>query len=180
MCGGFATTCGSRISHAGAWHAGRLCTYSALGALAGAFGGLVPGPGWILSVVSAVLLTWFAAALAGLVKEPSFSLPFVRRKGVQLADRQSAGARFAFGMTTGLLPCGLVYAALSVPVASGNPLWGALTMVAFGLGTVPALLAFTLGLRTLVARSLAARRALAAAVLVAGLWSIVMRQTMMI
>jgi uncharacterized protein len=44
----------------------------------------------------------------------------------------------------GFLPCGLVFAML-VLAASAQTLWGgALTMLAFGLGTVPTLLGFGL------------------------------------
>jgi sulfite exporter TauE/SafE len=45
----------------------------------------------------------------------------------------------AFGLLWGLLPCGLVYGALALSMASGTPLRGALVMLTFGLGTVPAL-----------------------------------------
>jgi sulfite exporter TauE/SafE len=38
------------------------------------------------------------------------------------------------------MPCGLVYAALAGAVTSGSALGGALTMAAFGLGTLPMLL----------------------------------------
>ena len=51
------------------------------------------------------------------------------------------------GLANGLLPCGLVYAALSIPVVMADPAAGAAAMVAFGMGTVPALAAVTLGLR---------------------------------
>jgi sulfite exporter TauE/SafE len=38
------------------------------------------------------------------------------------------------------MPCGLVYAALGIALASGSPVTGALAMIAFGVGTLPALL----------------------------------------
>jgi sulfite exporter TauE/SafE len=78
-------------------------------------------------------------------------------------------------MATGLLPCGLVYASLGIPVAASDPLVGALAMAAFGVGTMPALTAVAMGLRRIVMRNMALRRALAAGVLVAALWSIGMR-----
>ena len=67
MCGGFASTVGSRPSGAAAWHLGRLSTYALLGALAGAVGQVLPGPSWLPAVVATVLLCWFALAIAGLV-----------------------------------------------------------------------------------------------------------------
>jgi sulfite exporter TauE/SafE len=52
---------------------------------------------------------------------------------------RSGGSQAAFlaGMLTGFLPCGLVYAYLALAASTHNPLAGLLTMVAFGLGTVP-------------------------------------------
>jgi sulfite exporter TauE/SafE len=41
----------------------------------------------------------------------------------------------------GWLPCGLVYSVLVTALASGSPATGALTMFAFGIGTLPNLLA---------------------------------------
>lgn len=176
MCGGFAAACGSGNDRGAAWHLGRLSTYAVLGAIAGAVGAAIPGPGWIAAALSVVLLTWFALALAGFVQEPRFRLPGLTRLATRGAGASDFGSRFVFGLANGLLPCGLVYAALAIPVASGEPLVGALSMVAFGLGTVPALVAMTLGLRTVLLRDIRWRRALAAAVLLAGLTSIGLRQ----
>ena len=44
------------------------------------------------------------------------------------------------GFLWGLLPCGLIYSALALAVVSGNPLQAALVMLAFGAGTLPAML----------------------------------------
>lgn len=45
------------------------------------------------------------------------------------------------GALWGWLPCGLVYSVLVAALATGQPVHGALLMLAFGLGTLPALLA---------------------------------------
>lgn len=172
MCGGFAVACGGRARDTVLWHAGRTTTYAILGGLAGAFGSLIPGPGWVVGVISGILIAWFAAGLAGLVPEPHVSLPGVKHLATNLATRTNLAARFGFGMATGLLPCGLVYAALAIPVASGSPFFGAAAMAAFGLGTMPALTAVALGLRKMVMRSMSLRRALAAGVFLAAMWSI--------
>lgn len=176
MCGGFAAACGAGRDRGLSWHAGRLATYMALGGVAGAAGAAIPGPSWVPAILSAVLLSWFALALAGLVPEPRFRLPGLVRLTRNADTRTGGGGRFLFGLANGLLPCGLVYAALAVPVASGDALVGALSMLAFGLGTVPALVAMTLGLRTVLLRDLRLRRLFAAGVLLAGLVSIGLRQ----
>lgn len=172
MCGGFATACARPRGGLVFWHAGRLTTYALLGAVAGATGGALPGPGWLLAAVAVGLLVWSAAALGGLAPQPRIRIPGLARIGQRLAGEAGPGARFAFGMTTGLLPCGMVYAALGIAVASAHPAAGAASMVAFGLGTVPALTALSAGVRRLAARSLWHRRGVALLVLVAGLWSV--------
>jgi uncharacterized protein len=179
MCGTFAILCGNRLTDTLFWHLGRMTTYALLGAIAGAFGGLLPGPSWVAAVVSLVLMLWFAAALAGFVPEPRLAVPGLSRLGAAVSGTANPAARYAFGIVIGFLPCGLVYATLGIAVASGAPLAGALAMAAFGLGTAPLLSAFALGLRRIVARDLRVRRLLAAAVLAASLWSVGMRQGML-
>lgn len=178
MCGSFALACGGKVSQTAAWHAGKIFTYASLGALAGLLGDSVPGPSWVATVVSAALVIWFAAGLAGLTPEPTLRIPGLTRLATRAATRGDLGSRFVFGMATGLLPCGLVYATLGIAVASGSPLTGAASMAAFGLGTAPALAAFGLGIRRVAAERPWTRRVLAVFVLVAGLWVVVQRQGM--
>lgn len=175
MCGAFASSCARVPGGLPAWHLGRVATYAALGALAGGLGAVIPGPAWLPGALAAAFLIWFCAGLAGLIPEPKFALPGLTLLGQRVLGRPSLGAQLIFGMANGLLPCGLVYSALSLPIAIANPGAGALTMAVFGLGTVPALSIAALGIRRFGARSLAARRALAAIILVAGLWSIATR-----
>jgi sulfite exporter TauE/SafE len=47
---------------------------------------------------------------------------------------------FFLGMFNGFLPCPLVYAFLMQAIFEGSPVKGMLVMVAFGIGTVPAML----------------------------------------
>src|SRR3954464_3314247 len=46
---------------------------------------------------------------------------------------------FTLGMANGLLPCGLVYLAITGAVAAGSITGAATFMIAFGIGTFPAL-----------------------------------------
>lgn len=59
----------------------------------------------------------------------------------RLMSIRTLPATFGLGLLWGWMPCGLVYAALAAAVTSGSPLAGATTMAAFGLGTLPMLLA---------------------------------------
>lgn len=177
MCGGFATACARPRSGLFAWHAGRLLTYALMGALAGTLGAAIPGPAWVPAALAAALLVWFAAGLAGLTPPPSFRLPWLTRAGSALGRRGGTASRLAFGMLTGLLPCGMVYAALSIAVAAAQPLAGALAMAAFGAATVPGLSILSLGLQRIALRGIWTRRAVAALILALGLWSVTMRGT---
>ena len=74
----------------------------------------------------------------------------IERAGVPLWDRSSrwrvgscrfeACAALGLGALWGWMPCGLVYAALGLALGTGSASTGALTMVAFGRGTLPTLL----------------------------------------
>ncbi|MCK6523635.1 sulfite exporter TauE/SafE family protein [Myxococcota bacterium] len=177
MCGGFAVACGGRPTEAAAWHLGKLTTYAALGAAAGAVGQGIPGPDWAGQALALTMLLWFAGRLAGLL--PAVSVPHgpLSRVGGKLLGRGGVLSRFGFGLVNGLLPCGLVYAALAMPVATQSAAWGALTMLVFGLGTLPGLLAASLGLRRITQGSIWGRRALALVVLLLGVGSIWARPT---
>lgn len=56
-------------------------------------------------------------------------------------DRNPYALAMAFGMISGLLPCGLLYPVYALSLTTGDPASAALTMVIFSLGTYPALLA---------------------------------------
>jgi sulfite exporter TauE/SafE len=175
MCGALACSAGERKEQHLAYHLGRITTYGVLGAMAGAMGRALPGPTWLTTAVAATFLVGFAAALAGLVPEPRVAVPGLARMGAAVARRFDLPSRFLFGVVGGLLPCGLVYATLSLSIASGSALSGAAVMATFGLCTIPALLSASWGLRRVVMGSRGARRALAAVVLVSGLLTLSLR-----
>ena len=155
MCGGFAAIVGLRTgSLAGnlraqlIYSAGRLMSYATLGAIAGFAGQRLSDSLPKMINVPAVLC--LAAGLF-LVREGLLATGLFARRitgssttGCLLGPLfstilQTPGARntFAAGIITGLLPCGLVYAFVSLAASSGDLLLGASTMLAFGLGTVP-------------------------------------------
>ncbi|MGA3213986.1 MAG: sulfite exporter TauE/SafE family protein, partial [Terriglobales bacterium] len=136
-----------------AYNAGRIVTYSALGAVAGLLGhtlsflGRLAGVGATLALVSGILMIVAGVFMLGLVpaaflESRLFRIPatFLRPLGALLSS-PGAGRRFLLGLTLGFLPCGLVYAALLKAMSAGSVLGGALTMLAFGLGTAGALVA---------------------------------------
>lgn len=140
--------------------AGRLATYGALGAAAGASGSFLNVAARIGPLQKAVmtgtgiLVAVLGLALGGWV--PSFASRAAPPRAQRLLSGAAraftgnggSGAHFPLGMALGLLPCGLVYAALLFAaregMASGSPaaglVRGFLLMTLFGAGTVPSLL----------------------------------------
>jgi uncharacterized protein len=121
------------------YHLGRLTTYACLGALSGGAAGRLPWFGYVsaglLLLGAALFLTHVARVVPGLDRAPASWTRGVAR----LAKR--AGGGYPLGIVLGFLPCGFLYAALATTAAGGNPLLGALGMLAFGLSTVPTLVA---------------------------------------
>jgi sulfite exporter TauE/SafE len=131
---------------------GRIGMYVVLGVLTGLSGQslLATGMGrWLAWTAAGVLIV---AALAGALDVRAFSM--APRIGALVAtlSRRSSGwvARHVVtgplvaGLLNGLLPCGLVYAALAVSLGLGAPLESAAFMLAFGLATTPVLAAIAL------------------------------------
>lgn len=131
---------------------GRLTTYSLLGALTGAFGAAVLvklgiSLFWLKLLAGVLLLLmafyvarlWFA--LTVLEKFGSALWRKVQPVAKTLLPLDSSHKALAYGLCWGFLPCGLVYSSLGWSLASGNALQGALLMLAFGIGTLPAMLA---------------------------------------
>jgi hypothetical protein len=152
MCGGIVTAFSARQSllrknrifaRQVAFNAGRIASYSAAGAAAGATGALFHGS-TILFLAVNLLLVFVGLQLCG-VRTP---MAWLERLGAPLWRRvQPLAARmfnanaFAGGLLWGLIPCGLVYGALGAAALAGSPAGGAAAMAAFGLGTLPWLLA---------------------------------------
>ena len=134
-----------------AFNGGRISSYAAGGAIVGTLGSL----GWYasgaqagLSVLASVVLIFVGVHLAGL-RGPmrfleSLGVPLWRRiqpLAGRLTSEPGLPAAYCAGLAWGWLPCGLVYGALTAAAFAGSPAQGAAAMLAFGLGTLPWLLA---------------------------------------
>jgi len=153
------------FSHHLAYHSGRLMTYGILGALAA---GLFEVIGFALylnirhglTLVGGVLIIILGLVLLKVVPLPGlFSrIPLPPRF---LGDRflpallQSPGAmsKMVLGLTSGFLPCCLTASMLVTAATTEDMARGFMTMVAFGLGTVPALLAIGISASLLTLRT---------------------------
>ena len=169
-----------------AYHLGRVWTYALLGLLVGLLGGsarsLFDQLGWQRALALAFAAAWIAAGVA--LFSQGLGLFGARRgqKGQNrrwspwrwqwfraLVAERGFAARLVLGAVMGLLPCGLVYAALALAATLPSPLHAAVAMLAFGAGTVPALTAVLLASRALptVARQ-QGTRLVAASLILAG------------
>lgn len=137
-----------------AYSAGRVASYALAGAVAGGVGGtaalleaVLPAQ-IVLAVLANATLVLLGLYLAGLGR----AIAGLERIGARLWQRIAPlGRRFlpadtvpralGVGALWGWLPCGLVYSVLALALVSGSASRGALVMLAFGLGTVPNLLA---------------------------------------
>lgn len=160
MCGGIVTALswqsGRRLppSFFLAYNLGRLASYTAAGALVGLLGSLAFLSDTLypvqqaLYVLAQVMLILLGLYLAGL----NHAVLIVERWGGRLWNRlqplfgrllpvRSLPQALAAGALWGWLPCGLVYSVLVAALASGSAAAGAALMLAFGLGTLPNLLA---------------------------------------
>lgn len=126
------------------YHIGRLTTYTALGAIAGeatALFAATTGFAWLsaaLLVLGALLMILQALGLA-VGGSSALASPIAHLAAPFSASRHAA-ARYALGVVLGLLPCGLLYGALAAAAGTGSPGKAALAMLAFGAGTMPALI----------------------------------------
>lgn len=190
MCGGISSVlCGSAASAKSAptisfaYNAGRVVSYAALGLAVGALGSLgasLDGVKFAFRAAAAVCMLAVGLHLAGL---PSFVRGLeslgapLWRKVAPLARRvlplRSPWQALAAGLVWALMPCGLLYGALALAISTGSALEGGATMAAFGIGTLPVMVAVGL-VAGRVAHAMArvwVRRLAGAVVLAFGLWS---------
>jgi len=118
-------------------------TYGILGALVGTFGSAIGSAAsqQTLSIIAGALLI-LIVLLSWIDKRGRFTgLEWLGDKVRSLFSRfyKKGGSMslFMIGMINGFLPCGLVYTALVIALATGSSLYGFLVMVVFGLGTFP-------------------------------------------
>ncbi|MEO8480856.1 MAG: sulfite exporter TauE/SafE family protein [Acidobacteriota bacterium] len=135
-------------------HAGRILMYGALGVGAGTAGHLLGDTGlrqWVSIVAGLGLAVGAALSLTGRHGLPgrgrwAHAITRIVARATRALRRDRASNRIALGLLNGLLPCGLLYGALVAATGLGHPLSSGGFMLAFGLGSVPALAATTTAL----------------------------------
>jgi hypothetical protein len=169
MCGGFVAALAPPSAPSGAvplrssaalvvgqlpYHGGRIASYALVGAAFGAVGGLALAAPGLLSLQRGlyVVANLFLLALALAIVGGSAHAGWLQRAGAGLFSRllpavrplrarDGVPARIGLGLVWGLVPCGLTYSVLPLALFAGSGLHGAAVMLAFGVGTLPGLLA---------------------------------------
>lgn len=136
------------VSGRAAYNAGRILTYALLGALFGLLGQSLVLAGlqrWVSLVAGALLLTALLVSPQRFAGAPlTRGVNWLKTALGRLLQRRAASAMFGIGLLNGLLPCGLVYVACAGAATTGHGLAGVEYMLAFGLGTLPLMLAISL------------------------------------
>lgn len=159
MCSAFACLANGGGGRGAFYHGGRLAAYLLLGTAAGLIGVGLDRAGLIASVQrTAALVTSVALIGWGLVqlrqalraRRTVSASPWAGTLA-RLLHRTSAwdprARATAIGLTTGLLPCGWLWAFVATAMGTGSPARGALVMLVFWAGTVPMLAAVAAGAR---------------------------------
>jgi len=139
---------------------GRIISYALVGAAIGGFGSILIASGQMagidsvlrrcIAVITGLMLIWFGLAQV----QPNFLPPIpilhpltqgkwhgvLSKKMVKLSLAKKWWTPAILGTVWGLIPCGFLYAAQIKAAETGNFGFGALTMLAFGLGTLPMML----------------------------------------
>jgi uncharacterized protein len=192
MCGGLATALGTqRHSTPRArpllYQLGRVTSYGAAGAIAGSLGTVggfaFEASQWseflrlgtaLIVVLIGLNLAFGSRVRASWLRVPErWGVP-VWRRIAPLASRlppQPALRALTLGLLWGWLPCGLVYSVLLAAAFAGSALAGGATMIAFGLGTLPAMLGLSYASGRFTPPGATLGRLLGSVIVACGLWT---------
>lgn len=171
MCGGIAGALGvatgkdsrgrPRLLYLVGYQLGRILSYTLAGLLVGTAGAAliavldIDKVRLALRIASAAALLLAALVMLGVFRDPGSFLgkrlwPKLAPIGKRLLPVDSLPRALGFGAIWGWMPCGFVYTVLLVAALGAQPLQSAGIMAAFGLGTLPAMLATSWGAPRLV------------------------------
>lgn len=151
---------------------GRIACYAIAGGLAAGFISVAIDPQTtsasyrLLQWMAALVLIWTGMSTAGLLPRLAVPVggPAFLASGLAPLTKTPVLGPVMLGVSWGLMPCPMVYAALFSAALTGSALSGTLWMLAFGVGTLPGVVSGALGVSWL-----ARRRRSRAAGLIAGL-----------
>ena len=126
---------------------GRIVSYTILGGLIGSLGSLFPltlGSTGTLTIIASIIMIVLGLQMLHIFPSLSrfhISMPkFIAHKMHEANEKQSRRAAFLFGASTFFFPCGFTQALQFYVLSRGSFVTGTATMLAFSLGTLPALM----------------------------------------
>ncbi|MGB6937818.1 MAG: sulfite exporter TauE/SafE family protein, partial [Xanthobacteraceae bacterium] len=132
------------------FNVGRVLSYTLLGGAIGALGSaltLSPAIDGALSIIASIVMVLLGLQMLKLLPGFTRFLPTMPKAFGHyihdLAEREANGGAFVLGAVTFFLPCGFTQALQLYVLAKGSFTVGALTMLAFALGTLPALVSLS-------------------------------------
>jgi sulfite exporter TauE/SafE/copper chaperone CopZ len=133
------------------FNAGRVISYTLLGGAIGAIGSaftVSPEAGGLLMILASVIMIVLGLQMLNLfpwLKRLQPRMPkFLAHRIHDLSERKVRGGAFILGASTFFLPCGFTQALQLYVLAKGSFTTGALTMLAFSVGTLPALISLSM------------------------------------
>lgn len=161
---------------------GRMTTYVALGLVAGAVGSAIDLAGRVGNVqrvatlVAAGTIIALAIAQASGIRRQASGRNAFGTALVAIKTHKPAKRAWLMGVITGLIPCGWLWAFVVTAAGTGSVVGGGLVMVAFWLGTVPAMVGLLAFAGPVLARLRARMPAVTAIALIAlGLGTLALR-----
>lgn len=165
------------------YNIGRVASYAVIGVLAGAMAAQLAALGaanwlrWlagILLILMGLYLADWWRGLTYLETAGRYLWAYIQPLGKRLMPVDNVYKALALGFIWGWLPCGLVYSALVYAMAQGRAVDAGLVMFAFGVGTLPSVLATGFVAQQLGQwlRKPLVRWPLAAVIILFGVWTI--------
>lgn len=158
MCGGFAAALAYALPEQSqrqkstfllAYNLGRITSYATLGAAVAASQNVLFNSGYpiartfagLLLIATALYLANIWQGIRVLEQGGQKIWRYIQPISHRLLPVRTLPKAFLLGILWGWLPCGLVYSVLALAATQASALEGAMTMAAFGMGTLPAVFA---------------------------------------
>jgi len=163
MCGGISAALAFAVSDRSAryrffillfYNVGRIVSYGVIGAIVGGMSlwsgtqlsehlgfPLLRSVAGLMLILMGCYVTGWWKVLTHLERVGNVFWRYIQGYAQQLFPVKSLSQAILLGMLWGWLPCGLVYTALAYALVQGDAAGGAAAMIAFGCGTLPAVLA---------------------------------------
>jgi protein-disulfide isomerase/sulfite exporter TauE/SafE/copper chaperone CopZ len=132
------------------FNAGRIASYAILGGAIGALGStftLSAETNGLLIILASVIMIVLGLQMLNLfssLKRLQPTMPkFIAHRIHALSEKETKGGALILGASTFFLPCGFTQALQLYVLAKGSVTIGALTMLAFSIGTLPALMSLS-------------------------------------